>query len=180
LQSCGDDVLIRRRPRVNWIGFSEATGSRKQAFFGTDSLQCSALGIHDHCQLSPCRLRLRTAHRISLYFGIATRAACEANARRSRELSDPDELDDPFYLVAFAIAWIFAVRIVERREQVKRTPRRLRLPALAAELVGRRVDVIVTPSSIPTIQALLALLVRIADGGFGHRAATRSRHRQHE
>jgi hypothetical protein len=26
LQSCGDHVLIRRRPRVNWIGFSEATG----------------------------------------------------------------------------------------------------------------------------------------------------------
>jgi len=25
LQSCGDDVLIRRRPRGNWIGFSEAT-----------------------------------------------------------------------------------------------------------------------------------------------------------
>jgi TetR/AcrR family transcriptional repressor of nem operon len=25
LQSCGDHVLIRRRPRVNWIGFSEAT-----------------------------------------------------------------------------------------------------------------------------------------------------------
>jgi hypothetical protein len=26
LQSCGDHVLIRRRPRVNWTGFSEATG----------------------------------------------------------------------------------------------------------------------------------------------------------
>ena len=26
LQSCGDDVLIRRRPRVNRIGFSEASG----------------------------------------------------------------------------------------------------------------------------------------------------------
>jgi len=25
LQSCGDDVLIRRRLRVNWTGFSEAT-----------------------------------------------------------------------------------------------------------------------------------------------------------
>ena len=35
-------------------------------------------------------------------------------------------------------------------------------------------------SSIPTIRHYRALLVRIAGGGFGHRAANRSRHRQHE
>src|SRR5437764_8387144 len=40
-----------RQPRRRRI----ANGKPKTSLFGTDSLQCSALGIHDHCQLAPCK-----------------------------------------------------------------------------------------------------------------------------
>src|SRR5205823_6380456 len=40
-----------RQPRKRRI----ANGKPKTSLFGTDSLQCSALGIHDHCQLAPCK-----------------------------------------------------------------------------------------------------------------------------
>src|SRR5260370_39727259 len=40
-----------RQPRRRRI----ANGKPKTSLFGTDSLQCSALAIHDHWQLAPCK-----------------------------------------------------------------------------------------------------------------------------